>query len=1199
MLHFFILYISSSFLNIYKMEEILFSKGNLPFAVDSTNGWTESQFYQLKNQIIAYKYLIRNMGVPSEILEKIRGSEMEEWDKMREKNLEKIQETYEKRFEDHDLSMKELGLYFKKRMKDQEIIPRLFADRNYGEEIEYNADTEVENRKLKLANYLSHIKDGKENRDIKENLRANSIIKAEEKLNCADNFFGGEEEIFNRNGNGVCMTSTAEESTSNNNINNNYIVQDDLIKSAQTELKLLKIYNLQKKVRKEVLFNFVNDFEKQNSVYYSDMLFYKTLLDRRFYKRAPNPTDRKDRKLNERFEQQLRSGYDIRKKEKHREFLNQLMQHQRDFGEFHFKNKRQALKKRAQQVKQYIDNIEKKDQQEKEKRERERIMLLKQNNIEGYLKMINEAKDARLVEFMNQTDMFLKEIEDKISVQKEITQKIIKQQEEIIQDVEMDIDQDEEMNSNIDGEEGHEENKNGHIKKSLIHIEEEKDEKMREKVSNSKNYYLTAHSVLEEIKEQPKLLKSGQLKSYQLVGLQWLVSLYVNNLNGILADEMGLGKTIQTISLICYVIEKKFNYGPFLIVVPLSTISNWVLEFAKWAPDIKLVTYKGPPNLRRQLAYQIKNEKNRFNVVLTTYEYIMKDKYFLNKICWQYIIVDEGHRMKNSKSKFTQTLGTQFNSVYRLLLTGTPLQNNLSELWALLNFLLPKIFNSCEDFEKWFNQPFNNKLTVERTSDLNEEQQLLIINRLHTVLRPFLLRREKKDVEKELPNKLEFVIKVELSAWQKVIYHQIKEKGVHARDPSTGKFGSKALMNTMMQLRKICNHPYLFLDNNNSLYDHVDDMIYRASGKFELLDKMVPKLLTAGHKILIFSQMTQLMDIMQLFFDYKGFKHLRLDGNTKADDRGNQMEMFNDPNSEFKIFILSTRAGGLGLNLQTADTVIIFDSDWNPQMDIQAQDRAHRIGQKHEVRVFRFITQTAIEEEILSKAAFKKNLDDKIIRAGLYNVKYSEHERRKKLEDLLKNDKEEDEEEDEIPTDEQINEMLARNEDEFKLYEQMDKERYERENRDEKIKYIEKRCNIDMSTVKNINYRLLQDYEVPDWIHIRNPEVKEEEIMGKGMRNRPKVNYKDEYDDYQFLVEDDEDESQNENEIGKRKKRRADQKLENLGEKKRRIEDDENYVNDEDEGDSFSISIPRSKKSSSLLNNKNSKMKIQITMGNF
>jgi len=428
-------------------------------------------------------------------------------------------------------------------------------------------------------------------------------------------------------------------------------------------------------------------------------------------------------------------------------------------------------------------------------------------------------------------------------------------------------------------------------------------------------------------------------------------------------------------------------------------------------------------------------EKEKFNVILTTYEYIMKDKFFLKKITWQYIIIDEGHRMKNSKSKFTQTLGTQFNSVYRLLLTGTPLQNNLGELWALLNFLLPKIFNSCEDFEKWFNQPFNSKpaATSEKSIDLNEEEQMLIIHRLHTVLRPFLLRREKKEVEKELPNKVEYVIKVELSGWQNIIYEQIKKKGILARDPSTGKIGSKALMNTMMQLRKICNHPYLFLDYNNPHFEHIDEMIFKCSGKFELLDRIIPKLLHCGHKILIFSQMTHLMDILQIYFDYKAYRHLRLDGNTKAEDRGTQMEMFNKENSEFKIFILSTRAGGLGLNLQAADTVIIFDSDWNPQMDLQAQDRAHRIGQKQEVRVLRLITNTKIEEDILSKASFKKNLDEKIIRAGMYNTKYSEQERRKKLEDLLKLEKEEEEgedsnEENEIPNDEQINEMIARNE---------------------------------------------------------------------------------------------------------------------------------------------------------------------------
>jgi SNF2 family DNA or RNA helicase len=1100
------------------MSELIFGNSDLAEVMDPGSSWTESQYEQLKNQILAYKYLVRNLAVPSEVLDKIRTYEITQWERMREKNSERVFESYKKRFKDQDLTMKELAVYFKKRMKETETIPRLSVDRNYGEDIEYNVDCEIENRRLKLTSYLSRIKNDE---------------------------------------------------------------SDDLITNVKTELKLLKIYNLQKKLRKEILYNFVNDFEKQNSVYYSDMLFQKTLLDRRHYKRALNISCKRDPKINDRFELQMRNGYDMRKREKQRDFLNQVMAAHRDFTEFH-KNKRLAIKKRAQQAKQFLDNIEKKDLQEKEKKERERIQLLKQNNMEGYLKMINEAKCARLVEFMNQTDVFLKEIEEKISVQKEVTQQILRHQDEIIK---------EENHIQMEGEEKElsEENGNG-IKKSLIHIEEEKDEKEREKVSNSKNYYLTAHSMLEEIKVQPKMLKHGNLKPYQLIGLQWLVSLYVNNLNGILADEMGLGKTIQTIALLCYLIERKHNNGPFLIVVPLSTISNWVLEFNKWAPEVKVVVYKGAPNYRKSLAYQLKNDKNKFNVVLTTYEYIMKDKFYLNKITWQYIIVDEGHRMKNSKSKFTQTLGTQFGSVYRLLLTGTPLQNNLSELWALLNFLLPKIFNSCEDFEKWFNQPFNNRVTGEKNTDLNEEQQLLIINRLHTVLRPFLLRREKKDVEKELPNKVEYVIKVELSAWQKLVYDQIKNKGMLARDPSTGKIGNKALMNTMMQLRKICNHPYLFLDYNNEIYNHIDENIYKASGKFELLDRIIPKLLATGHKLLIFSQMTHLMDILQLFLDFKGFRQLRLDGNTKADDRGNQMEIFNDPNSEYKIFILSTRAGGLGLNLQAADTVIIFDSDWNPQMDIQAQDRAHRIGQKQEVRVLRFITQTAIEEEILSKAAFKKNLDDKIIRAGLYNVKYSEQERRNKLLHLLKVEKEEEQEEDEIPNDEQVNEMLARSEEEFAIFQNMDTERYEREKKDEKLQEIIDHFKIEDPSIKHINYRLLQEYEVPHWIHIKSPEIKDEELMGKGMRTKLKVNYRDDLDEEEFLEVD----SDKEDDTRMQRRKRRSTAILNSSRKNGKTEiDSEEEEQISENIESNSISASRSAKNGS----KRNKMKFQISIG--
>jgi len=647
--------------------------------------------------------------------------------------------------------------------------------------------------------------------------------------------------------------------------------------------------------------------------------------------------------------------------------------------------------------------------------------------------------------------------------------------------------------------------------------------------------------------------------------------------------------------------ENKHNEGPFLIIAPLATISNWVIEFDRWAPGIKIVVYKGAPAERRQLANQIKQEKHKYNAVLTTYEYIMKDKYNLNKVTWQYIIVDEGHRMKNYKSKFTQTLGTQFNSVYRLLLTGTPLQNNLSELWALLNFLLPKIFNSCEDFEKWFNQPFSSKLPGEKNTELTEEQELLIINRLHHILLPFLLRREKREVEKELPSKTEYVIKLQMSEWQKIVYQQIKEQGLLAEDPSTGRLGKKALMNTMMQLRKICNHPYLFIDYNNEMLENINDWIYKSSGKFEFLDRIIPKLLYFKHKILIFSQMTQLLNILERYFMFKGIKCLRLDGATKAEERGRQIELFSDNNNDYMIFILSTRAGGLGLNLQAADTVIIFDSDWNPQMDIQAQDRAHRIGQKHEVKVFRLISKKTIEEGILEKAAFKKNMDEKVIRAGLYNSKYSESERRNKLMDILKNENKEEEEEDEILNDEQINEDISRNNEEFEKFQEMDKERYIKEKKDERLKEIKKKLNLNEEQIKTVNYRLLQEFEVPEWVKISKEnekeydKIEEVEIGGKEMRVRKHVNYKDDYDDDFF----DDSISERSNLHKKRKKDNSvsgidSYEMENRSNKKKKFGSESNSIRQSSQVDLSNYGDERSRNNNVNINLGSNKVQIKL-----
>uniref|UniRef100_A0A6P6Y4G1 Chromatin structure-remodeling complex subunit snf21-like n=1 Tax=Dermatophagoides pteronyssinus TaxID=6956 RepID=A0A6P6Y4G1_DERPT len=397
---------------------------------------------------------------------------------------------------------------------------------------------------------------------------------------------------------------------------------------------------------------------------------------------------------------------------------------------------------------------------------------------------------------------------------------------------------------------------------------------------------------------------------YQLKGLEFLVNLYNRRLSCILADEMGLGKTIQTIAFLAYLLEFKRNCGPHLIVVPLSTLPNWANEMQKWCATLRVLQYRGSKEERRSLNLLV--ARGRFNVLLTTFEYLLRERSSLAKLNWKLVIVDEGHRMKNSSSKFHSTL-SEFRSTHRLLLTGTPLQNNLSELWSLLNFLMPLTFNSNEDFERWFEEPFKDQLVDRDYVSMNEEEKMVIINRLHLVLRPFLLRRVKADVLADLPRKREFI-----------------------------------------------------------------DLL-RTSGKVECLDRMLPKLLKFNHKVLIFSQMTNVMDILTDYLKLRGFKFLRLDGSMSMQARQERMDGFNAPNGDVNIFILSTRAGGLGLNLQTADTVILFDSDWNPHADLQAQARAHRVGQKHEVRVFRFVTLSPVEESILSKANFKLNLDEQVI----------------------------------------------------------------------------------------------------------------------------------------------------------------------------------------------------------------------------
>merc|ERR1712226_523524 len=752
----------------------------------------------------------------------------------------------------------------------------------------------------------------------------------------------------------------------------------------------------------------------------------------------------------------------------------------------------------------------------------------------GYRKLIDQKKDKRLAFLLSQTDEYINQLTDMVKQHKKETRKRQKEQrkkqkqeetllldessqmsdvrihvkelstgkilrgedaplaseleswleknpgyEEVPRDEDSEDDSDDEAKQ-LAIEAGGEDTTDKVIEKAKEEAKKMEDEETK---GETQDYYAIAHTITEEVTAQPTILVGGKLKEYQVKGLEWLVSLYNNCLNGILADEMGLGKTIQTLALLTYLMEKKKNMGPYLVIVPLSTLSNWILEAQKWAPTMATVAYKGSPQLRRTLQVQLR--ANKFNTLVTTYEYIIKDKAILAKIRWKYMIIDEGPRMKNHHCKLTRILNTFYTSNNRLLLTGTPLQNKLPELWALLNFLLPSIFKACNTFEQWFNAPF--AITGEKV-ELNEEETLLIIRRLHKVLRPFLLRRLKKEVESQLPEKVEFIVKCDMSSLQRVIYKHMQQKGILLTDGSEkdkkGRGGTKALMNTIMQLRKICNHPFMFPHIEEAIADHMNypggivsgPELFRVSGKFDLLDRILQKLPACGHRSLIFCQMTQCMTILEDYLNWKQVPYLRLDGTTKADDRADLLRVFNAEDSPYTVFLLSTRAGGLGLNLQSADTVIIFDSDWNPHQDLQAQDRAHRIGQEKEVRVLRLMTVNSVEEHILAAAKYKLNVDSKVIQAGMFNQHSTNAQRKQMLSQLLESDSLEEEEESEVPDDETVNQMIARSEDEFELFQRMDMER--------------RRAEADLGPARKP--RLIEESELPDFL-IQDPEEIEEE----------------------------------------------------------------------------------------------------------
>jgi len=655
------------------------------------------------------------------------------------------------------------------------------------------------------------------------------------------------------------------------------------------------------------------------------------------------------------------------------------------------------------------------------------------------------------------------------------------------------------------------------------------------------------------------------LRDYQLNGVRWLRNCFLNNLNVLLADEMGLGKTIQTIALLSTLATEFGNWGPHLIVVPTSVMLNWEVEFKKWCPALKVFSYFGSVKERR-LKRHGWSKPNSFHVCITSYRIVTQDQAIFRRKNWEYLILDEAHMIKNWRSQRWQTL-LNFNTKRRLLITGTPLQNDLMELWALMHFLMPDLFNSHSEFKDWFANPMT--AMVDGTETLNSS----LIKRLHSILRPFILRRLKTDVEKSLPKKYEHVLKCPLSRRQRRLYEEYISSDGTLKALSCGNM--VGVMHCLMQLRKVCNHPDLFAGRQictsfdmqqiswispsvlslvssslrrkffgefdfqsthmnilnkvtdkfklNTQQNHLDidrapqtngvlsltnlilqalrqkrqelnslstknhplesvtsnskfliDMwdahypvnpaqnkaccsliwqganietsslrytfliprvrsnvahqelylldIFRREcalwwntraqqvlapirksvarqclffpdrclvqydcGKLQILASLLRQLKYDGHKALIFTQMTKMLDVLETFLNLHGYTYCRLDGSTNAEQRQLLMQRFNNDDRIF-IFILSTRSGGFGINLTGADTVIFYDSDWNPAMDQQAQDRCHRIGQTREVHIYRLVSEGTIEESILQKAIQKRQLDNMAIQLGNFDT---------------------------------------------------------------------------------------------------------------------------------------------------------------------------------------------------------------------